>query len=90
MPAAAYAGAVTPPFSDTEKIIGMIGTTFDNTPVNIHQVQYCREVIQVHRFALSSLIDHAFLSFLTLKVVLIINSRWEVLRDPWLPSRTSH
>lgn len=39
MPAAAYAGEVIPAFTDMEKIVGMVGTAFDNTPVNVHQVR---------------------------------------------------
>ena len=65
MPAAVYAGAVNPPFTDTEKIIGMVGTTFDNTPVNIHQV--LRRIHSSSPFCI--IFDHAFLSFLTLKAV---------------------
>ena len=39
MPAAAYAGPVSPPFTSTEKLLGMVGSSFDNAPVNVHQVK---------------------------------------------------
>lgn len=38
MPAATYAGPVYPPFSTVEKVTGMVGSLFDNAPVNVHQV----------------------------------------------------
>ena len=40
MPAAAYAGPVSPPFTSTEKLLGMVGSNFDNAPVNVHQVKH--------------------------------------------------